>query len=56
MLSNLGHTSPVGSAAIGEEGAAIDWIGTVLPVSAALLVVFAIGLLLMRTWHRIDPS
>ncbi len=43
-------------AANGEEGASIDWVGTVLPVSAALLVVFAIGLLLMRTWHRIDPS
>jgi len=43
-------------AASDEEGAQIDWVGTVLPVSAALLVVFGIGLLLMRTWHRIDPS
>ena len=43
-------------AANAAEGASIDWIGTVLPVSAALLVVFVIGLVLMRTWHRIDPS
>ncbi|MBI5947191.1 MAG: hypothetical protein HY875_03535 [Chloroflexi bacterium] len=43
-------------AANADEGASIDWIGTVVPVTAALLVVFAIGLVLMRTWHRIDPS
>ncbi len=43
-------------AASDEEGAQIDWTGTVLPVSAALVVVFGIALLLMRTWHRIDPS
>jgi len=39
-----------------EEGASIDWVGTVVPMTAALLVVFAISLVLMRTWHRIDPS
>lgn len=39
-----------------DDGASIDWKKTVLPVAAALLVVFGIGLLLMRTWHRIDPS
>jgi hypothetical protein len=38
------------------EGAGIDWGSTVLPIGAVLLVVFGIGLLLMRTWHRIDPS
>lgn len=39
-----------------DSGAAIDWMKTVIPVTAALVVVFGIGLLLMRTWHRIDPS
>ncbi len=40
----------------GDDGEQIDWLRTVLPVSAALVVVFAIGLVMMRTWHRIDPS
>jgi hypothetical protein len=39
-----------------QEGASIDWRGTVLPVGAALLVIFGISLALMRLWHRIDPS
>ena len=39
-----------------SEGAGIDWGKTVLPLSAALGVVFVIGLALMRVWHRIDPS
>jgi hypothetical protein len=39
-----------------EPAAGIDWSGTVLPVGALLLGVFGIGLVLMRTWHRIDPS
>lgn len=43
-------------AASADEGAGIGWTKTVLPVGAALLVVFAIGLVLMRLWHRIDPS
>jgi hypothetical protein len=43
-------------AATAGEGASIHWVGTVLPVTLALLVVFGIALLLMRTWHRIDPS
>lgn len=43
-------------AASADEGAGIDWGSTVLPLGAALLVVFAIGLVLMRVWHRIDPS
>jgi hypothetical protein len=38
------------------EGAGIDWGSTVLPIGAVLAVVFGIGLVLMRTWHRIDPS
>jgi hypothetical protein len=38
------------------EGASIDWLGTVAWVAGALAVVFVIGLALMRTWHRIDPS
>lgn len=43
-------------AADSSEGAGIDWGSTVLPIGAVLLVVFGIGLVLMRTWHRIDPS
>jgi hypothetical protein len=39
-----------------DEGAALDWVKTVIPVSVALLIVFGVGLVLMRTWHRIDPS
>jgi hypothetical protein len=38
------------------EGAGIDWGNTVLPLGIALGIVFVIGLLLMRVWHRIDPS
>ena len=39
-----------------DDGASLGWVKTVIPVSVALLVVFGIGLVLMRTWHRIDPS
>lgn len=39
-----------------SEGQGIDWGKTVLPLSVALGVVFIIGLLLMRVWHRIDPT
>jgi len=43
-------------AATSDEGAGINWKSTVLPVGIALAIIFAIGLVLMRTWHRIDPS
>lgn len=43
-------------AASQSESAGIDWRNTVLPLSVALVIVFAIGLVLMRVWHRIDPS
>lgn len=43
-------------AADAGEVAGIDWRSTVLPIGAVLLIVFGIGLVLMRTWHRIDPS
>jgi hypothetical protein len=39
-----------------EPGAGINWTGTIVPVGGLLLAVFAIGLVLMRLWHRIDPS
>ncbi len=38
------------------EGAGIDWSHTVVPLGLALGLVFIIGLVLMRVWHRIDPS
>lgn len=39
-----------------EEGATLDWKKVVLPVGLATLAVFAVSLVLMRVWHRIDPS
>lgn len=39
-----------------SEGAGIDWGHTVIPLGAALAIIFVIGLVLMRVWHRIDPS
>ena len=38
------------------EGAEMDWWKTIVPVSAATLGLLAVGLYLMRIWHRIDPS
>lgn len=43
-------------AASASEGAGIDWWTTVVPVGFATLALFAVGLYLMRIWHRIDPS
>ncbi len=39
-----------------EEGAGIDWLTTVLPVLGALAFIGGAGFILMRIWHRIDPS
>ncbi len=39
-----------------SEGAGINLAKTVLPVGAALILIFGIGLYLMKSWHRIDPS
>jgi hypothetical protein len=38
------------------DGAGIDWLTTVLPIGGVLLGLMAVGLVLMRIWHRIDPS
>lgn len=38
------------------EGAGIDWRSTIVPVSVAIAALFGVGLVLMRIWHRIDPS
>ena len=46
----------VPAVADGGEGAGINWKSTVLPMGVVLLVVFGIGLVMMRVWHRIDPS
>lgn len=46
----------VPAVADGGEGAGIDWKSTVLPMGVVLLIVFGIGLVMMRVWHRIDPS
>lgn len=47
------YSVPVASEA---EAPGIDWIRTVLWVGGVVLVVFAIGLVLMKEWHRIDPT
>ena len=43
-------------AASEDEGEGIDWWGTVVPVGAVLAGLMGVGLVLMRIWHRIDPS
>jgi hypothetical protein len=43
-------------AASADEGAGIDWLTTVLPVGATVAALMVVGLILMRIWHRIDPS
>lgn len=43
-------------ASTGEADTGFDWQGTALPVGVALLIVFVVGLYLMRLWHRIDPT
>ena len=43
-------------AATKDDSAGIDWGNTVLPLGVVLLIIFGIGLVLMRVWHRIDPS
>ena len=40
----------------GSGGASINWRGTILPLGGALAAIFVLGLVLMRTWHRIDPT
>ncbi|MGK2966381.1 MAG: hypothetical protein ACSLFM_12370 [Tepidiformaceae bacterium] len=40
----------------GADGASIEWLGTVVPVTVALVLVLGIGLVMMREWHRIDPT
>jgi hypothetical protein len=43
-------------AASESEGASLDWVKVVVPTAIACLVVFGIGLYLMKIWHRIDPT
>lgn len=38
------------------DGASIEWVGTVLPVTLGLLAILGISLVMLREWHRIDPS
>lgn len=38
------------------EGAAVGWLTTIVPLGIALVLLFGVGLVLMRIWHRIDPS
>ena len=38
-----------------DEGASISWV-TIVSVGGAVLAIFAVGLVLMRIWHRIDPT
>ncbi len=43
-------------AAAPAEGASLDWARVAAPVGGALLAIFAVSLVLMRVWHRIDPT
>ena len=43
-------------AASQDDGSGVDWVRTVLPVGGAVLGLLLVSLLLMRVWHRIDPS
>lgn len=38
------------------SGIGFDVTGSILPVGLAMLFILAAGLVLMRLWHRIDPS
>ena len=39
-----------------SEGASVNWLGVVLPVSLAAALILAIALVLLRIWHRIEPE
>lgn len=39
-----------------SEGASIDWLRVVLPVTLAAILILAIALVLLRIWHRIEPE
>ena len=39
-----------------HEGISISWVRVILPLGASVLGIFVIGLVLMRIWHRIDPT
>lgn len=43
-------------AATESEGAGIDWSHTIIPLGVVMAILLGIGLVLMRVWHRIDPS
>jgi len=46
-----------GQQAYPPAGAAgFDWMGVGIPVIGALVGLMAVGLYLMRLWHRIDPT
>lgn len=56
QIRSLTGQYAVPAIADGGEGAGINWKSTVLPMGVVLIVVFGIGLVMMRVWHRIDPS
>lgn len=57
LVDDIQHvTEQYAVPAAAGDGVSIDWWKTVLPVAAATLFLFGIGLYLMRIWHRIDPS
>lgn len=39
-----------------SEGAGINWGQTIIPLGVVMAILLGIGLVLMRVWHRIDPS
>ncbi len=39
-----------------SEGASVNWLGVVLPVTLAAAIILGIALVLLRIWHRIEPE
>lgn len=46
------YAVPAGS----DAGISFNLSGSILPVGIVIGAIFGIGLVLMRVWHRIDPS
>jgi disulfide bond formation protein DsbB len=48
------QAEPAGSA--DEDQATVNWMGVLIPLIVVLVIIFAVGLFLMRIWHWIDPT
>jgi hypothetical protein len=39
-----------------DDQATVNWGGVLIPLIVVLVVIFVVGLFLMRIWHWIDPT